>query len=81
MAFIHGFSEKDIAERLGISRQAVNRTKNRALNNLRKKYIEDREHLTGRKNNRNSLKSRNMSVTSNISDPIYFQKLKYLRIG
>jgi hypothetical protein len=22
-----------------------------------------------------------MSVTSNISDPIYFQKLKYLRIG
>lgn len=81
MEFIHGFSEKDIAEILGISRQAVNRIKNRALKNLRKKYIEYRENLTGIKNNRNSIKSRDMSVTRNISNTIYSQKLKYLQIG
>lgn len=40
MKFMYHLSDKDIAKRLGISRQAVNRTKNRALNNLRKFLIE-----------------------------------------
>ena len=39
MKFIQGFSEKYISKVLGISRQAVNRTKNRALNNLRKLFL------------------------------------------
>lgn len=34
--FIDDFSDKEIAESLGISRQAVNRAKNRGLMNLRK---------------------------------------------
>lgn len=52
MKFIHGLSDKDIAKILGISRQAVNRTKNRALENLRKILIEDRGEAIGGKNNR-----------------------------
>jgi RNA polymerase sigma factor (sigma-70 family) len=44
MEFIHGYSEKQIAEMLGISRQAVNRTKNRALNNLRRIIMYRDEH-------------------------------------
>jgi RNA polymerase sigma factor (sigma-70 family) len=43
MKFIHGYSEKDIAQILGISRQAVNRAKNRALNNLRKIFTEEKK--------------------------------------
>jgi RNA polymerase sigma factor (sigma-70 family) len=38
--FIQGFSDKEIGFSLGISRQAVNRAKNRGLNNLRKKLEE-----------------------------------------
>jgi RNA polymerase sigma factor (sigma-70 family) len=33
--FIYEYSDKEIAQLHGVSRQAVNRTKNRALNNLR----------------------------------------------
>lgn len=33
--FIEGYSEKEIGEKLNISRQAVNRAKNRALNKIR----------------------------------------------
>lgn len=34
--FIEGFSDKEIGLLLGVSKQAVNRAKNRGLNNLRK---------------------------------------------
>jgi RNA polymerase sigma factor (sigma-70 family) len=34
--FIQGFSDKEISQLLGVSRQAVNRAKNRGLMNLRK---------------------------------------------
>lgn len=44
MKFIYGLSETDIAKILGISRQAVNKLKNRALNNLRKFFLEERGH-------------------------------------
>lgn len=43
MEFIYDFPEKKIAKILGITRQAVNRTKNRALKNLKKILIEDGE--------------------------------------
>ncbi|SHK41784.1 RNA polymerase sigma factor [Tepidibacter formicigenes] len=74
MEFIHGFSEKDIARILGISRQAVNRTKNRALKNLRKIYIEDGGESIGRKNNRTSLQSRNMDTINSCFNILYSQK-------
>lgn len=74
MEFIHGFSEKDISKILGISRQAVNRTKNRALKNLRKIYIEDGGELIGGKNNRNSIQSRNMDTIDSGSNILYSQK-------
>ncbi|SNT01486.1 RNA polymerase sigma factor, sigma-70 family [Anaerovirgula multivorans] len=52
LEFIQDFSEKDIAKILGISRQAVNRTKNRALDNLRRVFIEDRCESIERKDDR-----------------------------
>lgn len=39
--FIYDYSDKEIAQLYGISRQAVNRTKNRALNNLRNILLKD----------------------------------------
>jgi len=74
MKFIHGFSEKDIAKILGISRQAVNRTKNRALENLRKLLIEDGGEVIGGKNNRNSCKGRRMDSTNCSSYILYSKK-------
>ncbi|WP_432662948.1 RNA polymerase sigma factor [Wukongibacter baidiensis] len=44
--FMQGFSENEIAVRSGISRQAVNRAKNRGLKNLRKRL----EDMGGRSN-------------------------------
>jgi len=44
--FMQGFTDKEIALLLGVSRQAVNRTKNRGLNNLRKAL----EEMEGKKN-------------------------------
>lgn len=37
--YFKGFSEKDLATKLNISRQAVNRVKNRALKNLKTRYL------------------------------------------
>lgn len=37
--FLLGYSYKEIGDRLNITRQAVNRIKNRALNNLRETYM------------------------------------------
>lgn len=37
--YFKGTSEKDIAKQLNISRQAVNRAKNRALKNLKNRYL------------------------------------------
>lgn len=71
MEFMYGFSEKDIAKVLGISRQAVNRAKNRALKNLRKIYIEDGGEWVGRKDNRNSCKSRYMDSTNSNTHILY----------
>lgn len=49
--FMQGFTDKEIAIFLGVSRQAVNRTKNRALNNLRKALEEaDLKKEVGRSN-------------------------------
>lgn len=39
--FLYDYSDKEIAKLYGISRQAVNRTKNRALNNLRNMLLKD----------------------------------------
>ena len=47
MKYIYELSEIDIAKILGISRQAVNRLKNRALNNLRKFFLEEGGHSIG----------------------------------
>lgn len=44
--FIQEFTDKEIALLLGVSRQAVNRTKNRGLKNLRKAL----EEMEGRRN-------------------------------
>ncbi|WP_026883216.1 sigma-70 family RNA polymerase sigma factor [Clostridium akagii] len=38
--FFYNFSEVELSEKLNVSRQAINRTKNRALKNLRKFAIE-----------------------------------------
>lgn len=38
--FLYKYTDKEISELLGISRQAVNRAKNRGLKNLRKKLAE-----------------------------------------
>lgn len=40
--FIHSFTDREIAKLLGISRQAVNRAKNRGLKNLRKALEKDK---------------------------------------
>ncbi|WP_326828376.1 sigma-70 family RNA polymerase sigma factor [Tissierella pigra] len=47
MKYIYELSDMDIAKILGISRQAVNRLKNRALNNLRKFFLEEGGHSIG----------------------------------
>ena len=39
LKYWYGYSEVDIAQMLHITRQAVNRTKNRAINELRKLYF------------------------------------------
>ncbi|TCO70636.1 RNA polymerase sigma factor [Marinisporobacter balticus] len=67
MEFIHGFSEKDIAQILKISRQAVNRAKNRALNNLRKIFIGGDGEWIGRKDHRVSRQSRYKDSTNSSS--------------
>lgn len=41
--FIYQYTDIEISRELGISRQAVNRTKNRALNSLRKKLDKENE--------------------------------------
>jgi RNA polymerase sigma factor (sigma-70 family) len=74
MKFIYGFSEKDIAQILGISRQAVNRVKNRALNNLRKIFIGEGGEAIGRTDHRVSLKSRNMDSVNSSPYILYSQK-------
>lgn len=74
MKFVYGFSEKDIAQVLGISRQAVNRVKNRALNNLRKIFIGEGGEAIGRTDHRVSLKSRYMDSANSSPYILYSQK-------
>jgi len=66
--FIYGFSDSEIAKQLGVSRQAINRAKNRALENLRKILTEDGGEIIGRKDNRISFQSRNMGSFNNNSN-------------
>ncbi|TCO68102.1 RNA polymerase sigma factor [Marinisporobacter balticus] len=73
MEFIQGFSEKDISQILGISRQAVNRAKNRALNNLRKFFIETGGESIGRKDHRASRKEWYMDSTNSSPYILYSQ--------
>ncbi len=49
--FVYGFSDKEIAKQLKVSRQAINRIKNRALNNLRIILTKDGGEQFGRKDN------------------------------
>lgn len=74
MEFVHGYSEKDISKILGISRQAVNRTKNRALNNLRKIVIKNGGDSVGRKSDRVSFKSGDMDSSYGSTNILYFEK-------
>lgn len=51
LKYIYEFSDTDIAKQLGVSRQAINSTKNRALKNLRNIAYADGGEVVGRKNN------------------------------
>jgi RNA polymerase sigma factor (sigma-70 family) len=52
--FIYQYTDREIAESLGISRQAVNGAKNRGLKNLRKKLMEGSGGEKGRTNTETS---------------------------
>ncbi|WP_432662192.1 sigma-70 family RNA polymerase sigma factor [Wukongibacter baidiensis] len=48
--FLYQYTDREISELLGISRQAVNRTKNRGLKNLRKELTKGSVEAFGRRN-------------------------------
>ncbi|TCO70417.1 RNA polymerase sigma factor (sigma-70 family) [Marinisporobacter balticus] len=72
--FIYGFSDAEIAKQLGVSRQAINRIKNRALDNLKKILIKDGGEIVGRKDNRTCLQSRYMDSTNSSTNILYSQE-------
>ncbi|SHK59335.1 RNA polymerase sigma factor, sigma-70 family [Tepidibacter formicigenes DSM 15518] len=71
---IYDFSDTEIANQLGISRQAVNSTKNRALNRLRKILIQNGGEEVGRKDNRISIQPRYMDSSNGSINILYSQK-------
>ena len=72
--YIYGFSDSETAKQLGVTRQAINKAKNRALNNLRKILTSDGGEEIGRTDNRISIQSRNMDSSNGSSNILYFKK-------